>query len=67
MLSALVYKENKVPELQRKIQAQHNIPIYYRKPHGKLYVRTYYGLFAAGMLGVVYGSFHLIKGKSANE
>ncbi|CAL1700253.1 unnamed protein product [Somion occarium] len=61
MLSALINKPNHVPELQRKVQAAFpHEPVYYAKPHGKLYVRTYYGFFAAGVLGVLYGSYSLL-------
>jgi len=66
MLGALVNKPNRVPEMQRLVQASHE-PVYYRLPRGKLYVRTFYVGFAAGMLGSIYGAYALIKGKPATE
>ncbi|KAK7696230.1 hypothetical protein QCA50_000883 [Cerrena zonata] len=65
MLSGLVNKANRIPELQRQVQhnVAHGSPVYYAKPHGKLYVKSYYGFFAVGMAGVVFGSYTLIFGK----
>ncbi|KAI0722402.1 hypothetical protein C8T65DRAFT_629264, partial [Cerioporus squamosus] len=39
-------------------QANHvnqHIPIYYRLPRSKLYVRTYYAIFTVGMISTAYG------------
>lgn len=66
MLGALVNKPNRVPEMQRLVQASHE-PIYYRMPRGKLYVRTFYVGFACGLMGTVFGAYSLIKGKPATE
>ncbi|KAI0720381.1 hypothetical protein C8T65DRAFT_634341 [Cerioporus squamosus] len=66
MLNALVNKPNHVVERQKLVQNQH-IPIYYRLPRSKLYVRTYYAIFTVGMISTAYGAFQLIRGKPASE
>ncbi|PCH40936.1 hypothetical protein WOLCODRAFT_150959 [Wolfiporia cocos MD-104 SS10] len=63
MLGPLVYKQNRVVETQKRVQASHE-PIYYRLPRGKLYVRSYYVAFGVAMAGTVYGAFSLIRGKT---
>ncbi|RPD66903.1 hypothetical protein L226DRAFT_565678 [Lentinus tigrinus ALCF2SS1-7] len=62
MLNALVNKPNHIVEKQKFVQNQH-IPIYYRLPRSKLYVKTYYAIFTVGMLSTAYGAFQLIRGK----
>ncbi|RDX53830.1 hypothetical protein K466DRAFT_580190 [Polyporus arcularius HHB13444] len=66
MLNALVNKPNHVVERQKLVQSQH-IPIYYRLPRSKIYVRAYYAIFTVGMLSSAYGAFELIRGKPASE
>ncbi|KAI0638444.1 hypothetical protein C8Q77DRAFT_1091099 [Trametes polyzona] len=66
MLNSIVYKPNRVVERQKLVQASHE-PIYYRLPRSKLYVRSYYALFAAGMLSSAVGAYQLIRGKPAGE
>ncbi|KAH9899593.1 hypothetical protein C8Q73DRAFT_787458 [Cubamyces lactineus] len=66
MLNSLVYKPNRVVEKQKFVQSQ-TAPIYYRLPRSKLYVGSYYAIFALGMVSSAYGAFQLIKGKPAGE
>jgi len=66
MLSSLVNKPNHIPQLQKRVQASHE-PIYYRVPGGKPIVTAYYGLFAVGMVGVVYSTYNLVFGKPAEK
>ncbi|KAH9844384.1 uncharacterized protein C8Q71DRAFT_852874 [Rhodofomes roseus] len=66
LLDPLINRPNRVVEKQRMIQASRD-PIYLSNPGAKIYVRAYYGLFAFGMLGAVYGMVSLIKGKPAAE
>ncbi|KAI0340805.1 hypothetical protein BDW22DRAFT_1430471 [Trametopsis cervina] len=62
MLSSLYNKPNRVYEYQKLVQASHD-PVYLRLPRSRLYVGTYYAMFGVGMLGVVYGTVSLIRGK----
>ncbi|KAI0700622.1 hypothetical protein BC835DRAFT_1411966 [Cytidiella melzeri] len=62
MLSSIYNKPNRVYEFQKLVQTSHD-PVYLRLPRSRLYVGTYYALFSVGMLGVVYGTYGLIKGK----
>jgi len=64
ILDPIIYKPNRVVEKQRFYQASHD-PLYLRAPGAKVYVRAYYAIFAAGMLGTAWGAFSLIKGKPA--
>ncbi|KZT05579.1 uncharacterized protein LAESUDRAFT_681066 [Laetiporus sulphureus 93-53] len=66
LLRPLVYKENHVTELQRHVQASHE-PVYYRLPRGKLYVKSYYAVFAGTMAFTLYGAFSLIRGKPSTQ
>ncbi|KAI0732829.1 hypothetical protein C8Q72DRAFT_881758 [Fomitopsis betulina] len=66
ILDPLVYRPNRVVEMQRFHQASHD-PVYLRTPASKVYIRVYFAAFAAGMLGTAFGAFSLIKGKPANE
>ncbi|OBZ70504.1 hypothetical protein A0H81_09685 [Grifola frondosa] len=66
MLGALVNRPNHVVEKQKLVQAS-TAPIYYRLPHSRLYVNTYFSLFALGALGSLYGAFSLIRGKPKTE
>ncbi|KAH9855083.1 hypothetical protein C2E23DRAFT_883602 [Lenzites betulinus] len=66
MINVLVNKPNHIVERQRLVQKSHE-PIYYRLPRSKLYVRSYYALFTAGVLSSAVGVFQLIKGKPAGE
>ncbi|KAI0751058.1 hypothetical protein C8Q80DRAFT_1268350 [Daedaleopsis nitida] len=66
MLNAVYNKPNRIVERQKLVQNQH-IPIYYRLPRSKLYVRGYYGLFAISIASTAYGAFQLVRGKPASE
>lgn len=62
MIDWLVNRPNHVYERQKMVQMS-TAPPHLVLPRSRLYVGTYYALFTAGMLGVVYSSYHLIKGK----
>ncbi|KAI0774529.1 hypothetical protein C8Q74DRAFT_1368990 [Fomes fomentarius] len=66
MLNAVYNKPNRIVEKQRLVQNQH-VPIYYRLPRSRLYVRGYYALFTVATASTAYGAFQLIKGKPASE
>ncbi|EKM59862.1 uncharacterized protein PHACADRAFT_192254 [Phanerochaete carnosa HHB-10118-sp] len=62
MLDFLVNRPNHIYEKQKLVQHS-TAPPHLVLPRSRLYVNTYYALFTAGMLGVVYSSYHMIRGK----
>ncbi|THH23182.1 hypothetical protein EUX98_g7995 [Antrodiella citrinella] len=64
MISLLVNRPNRIPSLQRQVQA-HPGPVHRRLPRSNLYLNAYYATFAVGMVGSVYGAYLLIFSKPA--
>ncbi|KAH7912965.1 hypothetical protein BJ138DRAFT_1124801 [Hygrophoropsis aurantiaca] len=64
MLDALVNRPNNILERQKAIQSSH-LPVYYRLPRSKLYVKSYMALWSIGMVGTTLGIYTLAFGKPA--